>query len=311
MADPVTPPFPLSNSHAGAERPFLGILLRLGAMAMLGVMFALVKLAGNHGVHVAESLFWRQLAGLPVVITWLWWTGNLGSIKTKRPSAHALRSLLGLTSMTLNFSAMLLLPMAEATTLGFATPIFATLLAALLLKEATGLYRWGAILLGFFGVLIAISPNSNMMYGTGVLVALSGALLTACVAIQLRLMSRHESTGAIVFWFSLCSLAPLGIAMLFFSDNHDTRTWMIVGGLAAAGAIAQIMLTAAMRHASVAAILTMDYTGLMWSILFGFLLFGDIPGSSIWFGAPIIIVAGMVIAWREQYLARKNRINIA
>lgn len=279
-------------------------------MAMLGVMFALVKLAGNHGVHVAESLFWRQLAGLPVVILWLWWTGNLPSIKTKRPGAHALRSALGLISMTLNFSAMLLLPMAEATTIGFATPIFATLLAALLLREATGRYRWGAILLGFVGVLIAVQPGSNNIYGTGVLVALTGAMLTACVAIQLRRMSKEESTGAIVFWFSLCSLAPLGIAMLFFSRSHDGQTWLIITGLAAAGATAQILLTSAMRHATVAAILTMDYSGLIWSILFGFLLFGDLPGHSIWLGAPIIILAGMIIAWREQYLAKRARLNI-
>lgn len=310
MADPSIPPFTASTISYSPERPLLGILLRLAAMAMLGVMFALVKLAGNHGVHVAESLFWRQLAGLPVVILWLWWTGNLASIKTKRPGAHALRSTLGLISMTLNFSAMLLLPMAEATTIGFATPIFATLLAALLLREATGRYRWGAILLGFVGVLIAVQPGSNNIYGTGVLVALTGAMLTACVAIQLRRMSKEESTGAIVFWFSLCSLAPLGIAMLFFSRSHDGQTWLIITGLAAAGATAQILLTSAMRHATVAAILTMDYSGLIWSILFGFLLFGDLPGHSVWLGAPIIILAGMIIAWREQYLAKRARLNI-
>ena len=97
------------TSAQTGRRPLLGIMLRLAAMAVLGVMFALVKLAGQHGVHVAESLFYRQLAGLPVAIAWLWWTGALSSIRTARPLQHGLRMILGVSAMTLNFSAMLLL----------------------------------------------------------------------------------------------------------------------------------------------------------------------------------------------------------
>ena len=130
-------------------------------MAALGVMFMLVKLAGEHGVHLVESLFWRQLAGLPAVLLWLWSTGKLHEVRTKRPGAHALRATLGLTSMALNFSAMLLLPMALATTISFATPIFATVLAALLLAEPTGKYRWGAVLLGFAGEMLAMPPEGG------------------------------------------------------------------------------------------------------------------------------------------------------
>lgn len=134
----------ITNATSPSEaRPLLGIMLRLGAMAALGIMFTLVKLAGAHGVHVIESLFWRQLAGLPAVVLWLLATGKLNEVRTRRPGAHAIRATLGLTSMALNFSAMLLLPMALATTISFATPIFATLLAATLLAEPTGKYRWG------------------------------------------------------------------------------------------------------------------------------------------------------------------------
>jgi drug/metabolite transporter (DMT)-like permease len=282
----------------------LGLFLRLLAMAALGVMFVFVKLAGNHGVHVAESIFWRQLAGLPAVVLWLWWTGNLGSIQTRNPLGHGLRMILGVGAMILNFLAMTLLPMADATTIGFAAPIFATILAATLLGEATGRYRWGAIVIGFLGILIAVRPGGGGFNVTSTAIALGGALLTGCVAIQLRRLSQTESTGAIVFWFSLCSMIPLGIAMVFFARNHDRTTWMLIAGLAVAGAVAQILLTAALRQAPVAAILTMDYTGLIWSLLFGWLFFADVPGHSVWLGAPVIIAAGLVIAWREQYLSR-------
>ncbi|MBL0924868.1 MAG: DMT family transporter [Sphingomonadaceae bacterium] len=282
----------------------LGIILRLGAMATLGVMFALVKLANQNGIHLVETLFWRQLAGLPVVIAWLWWMGRLRDIRTREPLAHGLRSTLGLISMALNFSAMMLLPMAEATTISFATPVFATLLAALLLGEPTGRYRWGAVALGFVGVMLAMQPRMIATHGLGPWVALAGAMLTACVLIQIRRMSQTENAGAIVFWFSLSSLLPLGIAMPFFAKAHDAAGWSIIAGLALSGAVAQILLTSAMRHASVAAIATMDYSGLIWSILFGYLIFDQLPGPGTWLGAPVIIAAGMIIIWRERYLAR-------
>lgn len=288
---------------ARPARPMLGIMLRLAAIAMLGIMFALVKLANEHGIQLVETLFWRQLAGLPVVILWLWSIGKLRDIRSTNPLAHALRGILGLTSMALNFTAMMLLPMAEATTISFATPVFATVFAAILLGEPTGRYRWGAVALGFVGVLLAVQPSAGLA-GVGPWVALAGALLTACVLIQIRRMSRSESAGAIVFWFSLSTLLPLGILMVFFARDHDFIGWSIITGLAATGAVAQILLTTAMREASVAAITTMDYTGLIWSIMFGYLVFDNIPGPSTWLGAPIIIAAGLIIIWREHSLMK-------
>lgn len=301
MSIETTPPHDMPSGQA---RPMLGIMLRLAAVAALGVMFTFVKLASQHGVHLIEALFWRQLAGLPVVVLWLWSLGKLGDIHTRNPLAHGLRGILGLTSMALNFAAMILLPMAEATTISFATPVFATMLAALLLAEPTGRYRWGAVALGFVGVLLAVQPNAVAMHGAGPWVALAGALLTACVLIQIRRMSRAESAGAIVFWFSLSTLVPLGIGMVFVAQNHDLVGWALIAGLALSGAVAQLLLTTAMRHASVAAITTMDYTGLIWSIMFGYLIFDNVPGPGTWLGAPVIIIAGLIIMWREHKLGK-------
>jgi drug/metabolite transporter (DMT)-like permease len=289
----------------------LGIALRLGAVITIGIMFMLVKLAGNRGVHVGESLFWRQLAGLPVAIAWLWWHKDLASIRTARPGAHALRMILGISAMALNFSSMVLLPMAEATTFGFATQIFATILAALLLAEPTGRYRWGAVALGFIGIMVALRPGQESVSTTGAVVALIGALLTACVVIQLRRLTRTETPGAIVFWFSLSSILPLGLGQFFIGRSHDFDTWLIIGGLSLAGAIGQILLTASLRYASVATIMTIDYSSLLWSAVLGYLIFSDLPGISVLQGAPLIIGAGLIIAWREQYLARQRAIKAA
>ena len=284
----------------------LGIVLRIGAVIVLGVMFMLVKVAANRGVHVAESVFWRQLAGLPVAIAWLWFSNDLSSIKTKQPVGHALRMTLGIAAMSLNFTSMILLPMADATTFGFATQIFATILAALFLAEPTGKYRWGAVIMGFVGILIALRPGSGSFYGTGIVIALLGALLTSCAVIQLRRLNRTETPGAIVFWFSLTSIIPLGIAQFFFARAHDAQTWGVIGGLSLAGAVGQILLTASLRYASVATIMTIDYASLLWTALLGYIVFADLPSISILQGAPLIIGAGLIIAWREQHLARRR-----
>jgi drug/metabolite transporter (DMT)-like permease len=289
----------------------LGIALRLGAVIVIGIMFLLVKMAGNRGVHVGESLFWRQLAGLPVAVLWLWWNKDLGSIRTARPGGHALRMVLGIAAMGLNFTSMVLLPMADATTLGFATQIFATILAALLLAEPTGRYRWGAVLLGFIGIMIALRPGQDAISGMGAAVALGGALLTGCTVIQLRRLTRTETPGAIVFWFSLTSIVPLGVAQFFIAKAHDAQTWAIVAGLSVAGAIGQILLTASLRYASVATIMTIDYSSLLWSALLGYAIFSDLPSASVLQGAPLIIGAGLIIAWREQHLARKRSVKAA
>jgi drug/metabolite transporter (DMT)-like permease len=299
-------PAPLTSTNAPIppERIVLGIALRLGAMAALAIMFAFIKLADREGVHVTESIFWRQLAALPLLISWLWWNNDLVSVKTNNPGKHVVRMMLGLSGMVLNFVAMILLPMANATIIGFAMPIFATVLAALFLKEKTGWYRWSAVIIGFIGVLIAVGFGGKGLSPIGSLLALGGAIATAGVSIQLRNMSKTESTAAIVFWFSLSSLVPLGIAMLFFAGSHAMTAWLYIAGLSIAGAIGQILLTAALRYAPVAVVLTMDYSSLIWATLLGIILFGDIPGANIWLGAAIIIASGLLILWREQYLAK-------
>jgi drug/metabolite transporter (DMT)-like permease len=302
---------PLSAEHIPATsqpapRPMLGIALRIAAVISLGIMFMLVKLASSRGVHVGESLFWRQLAGLPVAIAWLWFSNDLRSIPTVRPGAHALRMVLGIAAMACNFTAMVLLPMADATTLGFATQIFATILAALLLGEPTGRYRWSAITLGFVGIVIALRSEEHAIDSTGAVVAIAGALMTAGAIIQMRRLTRTESPGAIVFWFSLTSTIPLGIAQFFVANAHDNETWLIIAGLSLAGAVSQILITASLRYASVATNMTLDYGALIWSAFLGFMVFGDVPASTVMEGAPLIIGAGLMIAWREHHLARKR-----
>ncbi len=161
-------------------------------------------------------------------------------------------------------------------------------------------------MIGFIGVLIVVQP-SGAIHGLGSLIAIAGAFMTAAVTIQIRTLSRTETTGAIVFWFSLSSLVPLGILMPFFAGGHGPMGWVFIALLSLSGAGAQICLTASLRFAPVSVVMPMDYSALLWGTFYGWLLFDQLPASTTWIGAPIVIAAGVIIAWREHRLKLKER----
>ena len=129
--------------------------------------------------------------------------------------------------------------------------------------------------------------------------------MTASVTIVIRRLGATERAATTVFWFAVSSLVPLGFAMLIFGKPHDPVTWIMLGGLALVGGLAQLTLTGALRLAPVALVMPMDYTSLLWALLLGSWIFAEVPTPWIWIGAPIIIASGLVIVWREHRLHRR------
>jgi drug/metabolite transporter (DMT)-like permease len=289
---------------APTNRPLAGITLRLVAVLALAVMFAAAKLAEARSANLGEIVFWRQAIAAPLVLGWVLANGGVGTLRTTRPVAHVRRMMIGLTGMIFNFWAVLLLPLAEATTFGFTVPIFATILSAIVLKEVTGAHRWGAVIVGFVGVLIVLQPGGHHVPLAGALVALTGAVMTATVTILIRDLGRTEPAPTIVFWFTVTSLVPLGIAFPFFAQGHDTATWALLIVMGIAGGIGQLALTGALKLAPVSVVVPMDYTSLIWATAFGWLLFDALPAPLTWLGAPIIVASGLYIVWREHRLRR-------
>ena len=296
----------LDTDDPTEQRPLLGIALRLLTALLLALMFAAVKLAAERGVHIVESLFYRQIGSVLCAVGLVAVGPGFASLRTRRVGAHVGRMALGIIAMGLNFLAMIMLPLAEATAIGFTVPIFSTVLAALVLGEATGRWRWSAVGAGFVGVLLIVRPGGGDVPLLGASVALFAALLTACVTIVIRRLGATEKASTTVFWFAASSLVPLGMLMMAgFASAHDPATWGVLAGLALAGGLAQLTLTGALRLAPVALVMPMDYMSLLWATLLGFWLFGELPTQWVWVGAPVIIVSGLVIAWREHRLARR------
>jgi drug/metabolite transporter (DMT)-like permease len=293
-------------TSAPAERRLLAILLRLFAAVTLTAMFAIVKLAAAHGVTLFESLFYRQALALPLVLGVIAAGPGLRSVKTRRPWAHVWRTVLGMTGMALNFLTYLLLPLAEATVLLFTVPIFATILSALVLKEPVGRHRWSAVLLGFVGVLIVVQPGGGGLAPHGVAVGLMAAIVVSGVSITLRQIGRTESASTTVFWFTILSAVPFGLAMPFLGKAHDAETFGLLLALGLFGGLAQLALTSSLRLAPVSVVLPMDYSSLVWSALIGWLVFATVPSPHLWLGAPLIIASGCYIVYREQKLHREK-----
>jgi drug/metabolite transporter (DMT)-like permease len=280
------------------------VILRLASALALALMFAGVKWAGRNGVGVIESLFYRQLGTAFCAAVFVAIGPGFGSLRTKRVGAHVARMAIGVIAMGLNFLAFILLPLAEATTIGFSVPIFATLLAAAVLGEPTGKWRWGAIIAGFIGVLVIVQPGSGHIGTYGGVVAIAAALSTACATIAIRRLGATEAVATTVFWFGASSLVPLALAMPFVAKPHDASIFAVIAGFSLAGGIAQLALTGALRLAPVAVVVPMDYSSLLWAGLLGAAIFDQLPSRWTWIGAPIVIAAGLVILWREQRLRR-------
>jgi drug/metabolite transporter (DMT)-like permease len=289
------------------DRPILALLIRLLGIAGLATMAALIKYASTRGIHLVELLFWRQAAALPILLAWAVMNGGLDRLGTQRPGAQILRGLTGLVGMVLNFGAVILLPLAEATTFGFSAPIFAVLLSILLLREKVGVWRWSAVIAGFMGIVLIAQPwgEPGHIPLTGALVALGGAFMIALISIQIRDLSRTENSMSIVFWFSATSTLCLLPAMPFVATAHNTSDWLLLLAIGITGTLGQVGITTALKFGQVASVIVMDYSSIVWATLFGWLLFSTLPPASTWLGAPLIIAAGLIIAWRERTMHKR------
>lgn len=281
-----------------------GIALRIGAVTSFSAMMAALKYSTEHGVGSIEILFYRNLFSLPTILAWVLLSGGISAVRTNRPMAHVIRSTAGLIVMFLTFLALSMLPLAEATAISFSAPLFATILSAIVLREKVMWHRWGAIILGFIGVLIIVQPGGSALPMQGVVIGLASALGTGVVVIMLRQIAETESATVTVFWFNIACLAVTALPMPFLFQNHGSHVWiaLALGGLM--GGIAQILMTSALRYAPVSVLAPFDYLQIVWATLWGFVLFAALPSVEAILGAGLIAISGIYVVWRERKMRK-------
>lgn len=295
---------PAPTTSRPVEHRGRGIALRIGAVTAFGAMMAALKYSTTHGASPLDILFYRNLFSLPTVIIWIIMSGGFAVVRTNRPIAHGTRSVIGVVVMFCTFLALSMLPLAEATVISFSAPLFATMLSALILREKVMWHRWGAIIVGFMGVLIVVQPGGAALSPLGVVIGLLAAFGAAVVVITLRQLGETESPVATVFWFNLVCLAVTALPMPFVFHNHTPDVWvaLVLAGLVAG--VAQIMMTAALRYAPVSVLAPFDYLQIVWATVWGFLLFDTLPTTAGVLGAVLIATAGCYVVWRERKLRK-------
>ena len=291
-------------SEQSTDRPILALLVRIAGIAGFALMAALIKLASARGIHLAEIIFWRQVVPIPILLAWALRNGGVGTLATKRPKAHVVRAFYGIAGMLCNFGAVIMLPLAEAQTINFSAPIFAVLLSIVLLKESVGVWRWSAVAAGFAGILVIAQPGDGHFPLAGALVALAGAFMIALISIQIRDLSRTDTPLVIVFWFAVVSVLVFAPVLPFVWQPHSTGDWLLLLAIGLAGTWGQLLITMALKLGKVSSVIVMDYSAIVWATLLGWLMFDNLPPASTWLGAPLIIGAGIVIAWRERTVSR-------
>ena len=271
----------------------------IGAFFMFSVMLACAKLLSEKH-SVIEIAFYRNLIGcIPFLITIFVFGRREILIVRSKPSMVGLRAVFGALSLVLTFTAFSLMPMADATTLLFTSTLFIPFMALFALKESVGPWRWSAVFVGFVGVLVMVRPGGEVN-ALGVMVALSAAFVQAAMAILLRYLGRFESPETISFYFLVIGTVLMALPLPFIAVGPTMREMPLLFAVGLSGAAAQWLLSIAFKHARAASVTVFNYSSIIWSTLFGWLIWNDWPLPNVFIGAAIVIAANLVIVWRES-----------
>lgn len=285
-----------------------GALCMLAAHLLFTLMSALVKRVSG-SVPVVEVMFFRSAFALPVVALIVARYGRFEDLRTRRFPGHFARACTGTLAQGCSFFALVSLPLADMTVLGYTTPLFVTILAIPLLGEQVGLHRWSAVLVGFLGVLvIAVGQGAGHATGPlaawGLAAAVAQGFFSAFTTLLVRQLSATESSTTITMWQSVLMSAFALLALPFF---WLTPSWGQLGLLVLVGLIggvAQVLLTEAYASAQVSSLGPYSYSSMLWSVALGWMIWGDAPTIWMLLGAVLIVAAGLYILHRE--LARRR-----
>lgn len=291
---------------------FKAIGFKLISALLFAAMSALVRQL-SEVAPVGQMVFFRSAFAIPPVLLIYALRGELASaVRTNRPFGQLGRGLLSVGGMFTNFSALTRLPLADATAISFASPLITVALAAIILKERVRIYRWTAVLIGFAGVVVMLIPHfdASRYAAAGVataatvgsILALISAFCNAGTVIQTRRLMQSETTSSIVFYFSLVTAVAGALTLPFAWHSPQPSELASLIMLGILGGVAHIFLTESYRYAAASVVAPFDYSSMLWALLLGYWVFGELPSGLVYVGASIVAGAGLFVIWRERQL---------
>jgi len=279
-----------------------GIGLYTAAILLLSVMDALIKWTTDH-YPVVQIVAFRSVIGLLPILVVLAWRRRFHELRTRRPLIHVVRGVIGVSAGFCFFYAFKTLPLVDAYAIAFASPLFITALSVPVLGEAVGPRRWTAVAVGFVGILVILRPGIegiDQFLTLGGLAALAGTFLFALSVLLIRRFGRTETSAAMVLWSGITGAVIASVVSLPDFVAPDALGWGLMGSIGLLGGVATIMLTEAFRTARPAVLAPFEYTAMIWAVIFGLTIWGDVPDIWVGVGSAIVIAAGLYILHRER-----------
>jgi drug/metabolite transporter (DMT)-like permease len=288
---------PLVERSARVERIPLAIAYILSATFVFTCTSALSKwLIATY--PIGEVAFLRAFTPLIGLSLFVLPRMGLTVFRTKKLKGHLLRGATQSCSQVFLLIAFSLMPLASAVAINFSAPIFATIASILMLRERVGSARWSALIVGFFGVLVVTNPGADT-FTIGALFALANAVMYGTITAGVRGLTRTESTETLTMYQMLLMstafalMLPFGFRMPTLGDG----LWLVLNGIG--NGIAQYWWTRALHLAPTSAVAPFQYFSLIWAMLLGFAVWGDLPTASLLVGGAVVAGSGLFLLWHE------------
>jgi len=282
----------------------IGLIL-LGAL-LLSLMDGAMKHLLDQGYGVMQMMAVRGWFMVPMMGLWAWKKMPEGSLKTTRPGLHLIRALIGFFAPLFFFTALITMPLADATVIVFGSTFIMTALSVPLFKEHVGPHRWSAVVLGFVGVYIATNPSGDFFKG-GAIYAILASLAYALMMLITRGMGTGEGVFKQVFYFTVWATLVTTVLSwsAFIEISVEDLGWVFLIG--AFSVFGHLCLARAYSMASVGVVAPFEYSLLVWATLIGFVVWGHIPGLQVIIGATIIVASGLYLLHREHRLKHSSK----
>jgi drug/metabolite transporter (DMT)-like permease len=269
----------------------------VSATVFFSLMHGLIRDASD-GMHPFQIAFFRNLFGLIILAPWFLRSG-LAPLRTGRIGLHMVRALLNLASMLMFFTALSLIPITEVAALTFSAPIFATVLAVVILGEAVGLRRWAAIALGFLGALVILRPGFATI-GPGEILSLASAFLWGFALIVIKTLSRTDSPVTITSYMIVLLIPMSLIPAIFVWQWPSGEQLLYMAAIGMLGTAGHLMMNLALKNADTSVVMPFDFLRLIWVALIGYFAFAEIPDLFTWLGGGMIFASAAYIANRAR-----------
>lgn len=295
---------PIATIWRALPLPVQASVLMVVAMAFFTSMSVFIRLAAQE-IHPLEVVFFRNFLAFLLLLPWLMNQG-VSTLRTRRLGLFATRAAINVVGMAAGFISLTLIPLAEATALGFTAPLWATIGAVLILGEAIRLRRITALVLGFVGVLVVLRPGVETV-SVGAVLALTHAFLIAITTLIVKRLTATETPTTIVIWMALMQ-SPLSlIPALYVWEWPTLLTWLWLWCLAGAGTLGHLCWTRAFSIAEVSQLQPFEFIKLPMIAVFAYLVFAELPTLWTWLGGSVIFASTAYISIREAKLQGRRR----